>query len=213
MALTKTLIRYTALLGFILYKMNTDVHTVCMLYTVYHIEPSQHFLEGTGKCPTGCGAACSTEGSMTRCRASSSACARLCTSKKVAAPCCLCWPWTPHPQEARVPSPGLLPRAGTDTQVPCQLGPQRPLWCPSMGSPLPALLKTSDGSSWPTLPASAGWSRGPAPASAVYPLYVAAVSQNNKSTFLCSPVILIVINSNCSLSASQRVHTNSLGLG
>lgn len=51
-------------------------------------------------------------------------------------------------------------------------------------------------------------SRDPAPASAVYPLYTAALSQNNKTAFLCSPIILIIINSNCSLSASQKVHTN-----
>lgn len=194
---------------------------VITLYII--LNPHSTFWKEQGNASQGAGQlAAQRDPSMTGCRssshpergkASSGACACLCTSKKVAAPCCLCWPWTPHPQEARVPSPGLLHRAGTDTQVPCQLGPQRLLWCPSMGSPLPALLKTSDGSSWLTLPASAGWSRDPAPASAVYPLYVAAVSQNNKTTFLCSPVILIIINSNCSLSASQRVHTNSLGLG
>lgn len=92
------------------------MYILYVCYILYIIlNPHSTFWKEQGNASQGAGQlAAQRDPSMTRCRssshpergkASSSACACLCTSEKVAAPCCLCWPWTPHPQEARVPSP------------------------------------------------------------------------------------------------------------
>lgn len=140
------------------------------------------------------------------------ACGWLCTSKKVTSPFSLPFYWTPRPHKLGLWSASL------------SLRPSPQHWARYAGPTLAGFLEApmarlcgvtsacfAKNIRWLflTQPTCKRWQeQRPSSSFCCLPSLCGSSEPNNKTTFLCSPIILITINSNCSLSASQKVHTN-----